>query len=133
MSTSLSLDATPQRTVNRWIQLVAGIIAMAAIANLQYAWTLFTGPLTRNLHASLAAVQVSVCRFRFDGNVVGNRLKATWSIALVRGPCCFSAECWWGQAGLAPAWRPMSRDLFFGMRWAASARVSSTEPPSATR
>ena len=63
MSTSLSLDATPQRTVNRWIQLVAGIIAMAAIANLQYAWTLFTGPLTRNLHASLAAVQVAFAAF----------------------------------------------------------------------
>jgi OFA family oxalate/formate antiporter-like MFS transporter len=49
--------------VNRWIQLVAGIIAMAAIANLQYAWTLFTGPLTRNLHASLAAVQVAFAAF----------------------------------------------------------------------
>ena len=34
----------PSRIVNRWAQLVAGIIAMMAIANLQYAWTLFTKP-----------------------------------------------------------------------------------------
>jgi MFS transporter, OFA family, oxalate/formate antiporter len=38
-------------------QLAACIIAMLAIANLQYAWTLFTIPLTRNLNATLAAVQ----------------------------------------------------------------------------
>jgi OFA family oxalate/formate antiporter-like MFS transporter len=30
---------------------------MLAIANLQYAWTLFTTPLTQSLHATLAAVQ----------------------------------------------------------------------------
>src|SRR5271157_4683112 len=62
MSTSLSLASTP-RTVNRWIQLVAGIVAMAAIANMQYAWTLFTGPLTRSLNTSLAAVQVAFAAF----------------------------------------------------------------------
>lgn len=52
-----------QRVVNRWIQLVAGIVAMMAIANLQYAWTLFTGPLTQSLHATLAAVQVAFSTF----------------------------------------------------------------------
>jgi len=41
----------------RWRQLAACIIAMLAIANLQYAWTLFTIPLKENLHATLAAVQ----------------------------------------------------------------------------
>jgi OFA family oxalate/formate antiporter-like MFS transporter len=51
------------RVVNRWIQLTAGVIAMAAIANLQYAWTLFTTPLTQNLHATLAAVQVAFATF----------------------------------------------------------------------
>ena len=45
------------RIPNRWIQLVAGIIAMMAIANLQYAWTLFTKPIQAHLHASLVAVQ----------------------------------------------------------------------------
>jgi MFS transporter, OFA family, oxalate/formate antiporter len=51
------------RVVNRWIQLIAGIIAMMAIANLQYAWTLFTGPLTSSMHASLAAIQVAFSTF----------------------------------------------------------------------
>ncbi len=31
--------------INRWWQLVAAVVAMMAIANLQYAWTLFTNPL----------------------------------------------------------------------------------------
>jgi OFA family oxalate/formate antiporter-like MFS transporter len=47
----------PSRIINRWAQLVAGIIAMMAIANLQYAWTLFTKPIQAHLHVSLVAVQ----------------------------------------------------------------------------
>ena len=35
----------PSRIPNRWVQLIAGIVAMMAIANLQYAWTRFTKPL----------------------------------------------------------------------------------------
>jgi len=49
--------------VSRWWQLVAAVIAMMAIANLQYAWTLFTVPLTKSLGASLAAVQVAFAAF----------------------------------------------------------------------
>ncbi len=51
--------------VNRWVQMCASIIAMMAIANLQYAWTLFTKPLTSNLHATLAAVQIAFAAFIF--------------------------------------------------------------------
>jgi MFS transporter, OFA family, oxalate/formate antiporter len=44
-----AVSVAPRRSgglvVNRWWQLVAAVIAMMAIANLQYAWTLFTGPL----------------------------------------------------------------------------------------
>ncbi len=47
----------PSRIPNRWVQLIAGIIAMMAIANLQYAWTLFTKPLQAHLHVSLTVVQ----------------------------------------------------------------------------
>lgn len=47
----------PSRIVNRWMQLIAGIIAMMAIANLQYAWTLFTKPMQSHLHVSLTAIQ----------------------------------------------------------------------------
>ena len=54
---------TEPRVVNRWVQMVAGVFAMMAIANLQYAWTLFTKPLMNNLHATLAAVQVTFAAF----------------------------------------------------------------------
>jgi OFA family oxalate/formate antiporter-like MFS transporter len=47
----------PSRIPNRWIQLIAGIVAMMAVANLQYAWTLFTKPIQAHLHVSLVAVQ----------------------------------------------------------------------------
>ena len=59
-ATTASLEP---RVVNRWIQLTAGIIAMMAIANLQYAWTLFTGPLTVGLHTNLVAIQVAFSTF----------------------------------------------------------------------
>jgi MFS transporter, OFA family, oxalate/formate antiporter len=47
----------PSRIPNRWIQLLAGIVAMMAVANLQYAWTLFTKPIQAHLHVTLVAVQ----------------------------------------------------------------------------
>ncbi len=50
---------------DRWVQMCASIIAMMAIANLQYAWTLFTKPLTSSLHATLAAVQIAFAAFIF--------------------------------------------------------------------
>jgi OFA family oxalate/formate antiporter-like MFS transporter len=43
--------------VVRGRQLIACMMAMMAIANLQYAWTLFTTDLTRSMHANLDAVQ----------------------------------------------------------------------------
>ena len=46
----------------RW-QLVACIVAMIAIASPQYAWTLFTGPLTRGLNVQLSDVQVAFTLF----------------------------------------------------------------------
>jgi len=45
--------------VNRWLQLLACVVAMMAIANLQYAWTLFTIPLTESLGAKLWEVQLA--------------------------------------------------------------------------
>ncbi len=50
-------------TVNRWIQLVACIVAMMAIANLQYAWTLFTIPLSESLGAKLSQVSIAFSVF----------------------------------------------------------------------
>jgi OFA family oxalate/formate antiporter-like MFS transporter len=45
------------------MQLVAAIIAMLAISNLQYAWTVFTLPLRTALHASLPEIQVAFSTF----------------------------------------------------------------------
>src|SRR5438046_1038859 len=53
----------PTTLGNRWLQLVAMCIAMAAIANLQYAWTLFTDPITAHYKASLDTVQVAFTVF----------------------------------------------------------------------
>ncbi len=49
--------------VSRWWQLIGCIIMMMAIANLQYAWTLFTIPLTQALKAKLSAVQFAFTLF----------------------------------------------------------------------
>ncbi|HXY06327.1 MAG TPA: oxalate/formate MFS antiporter [Terriglobales bacterium] len=66
MATNVTSIVRPEpKTVNRWVQMCASIIAMMAIANLQYAWTLFTKPLTGSLHATLAAVQVAFAAFIF--------------------------------------------------------------------
>ena len=42
---------------NRWFQLVASLIAMVMIANLQYSWTLFVNPLREANGWTLAEVQ----------------------------------------------------------------------------
>ena len=58
-----TVTAKPELVVSRSWQLVAAVIAMMAIANLQYAWTLFTTPLTQSFSATLAAVQVAFAAF----------------------------------------------------------------------
>jgi len=63
MAVSTASRDFPAPRVNRWVQLLAGIVAMMAIANLQYAWTLFTKPLTVSLHTTLAAIQVAFAGF----------------------------------------------------------------------
>jgi MFS transporter, OFA family, oxalate/formate antiporter len=63
-ATSISAQT---RVANRWAQLFAGVIATMAISNLQYAWILFTKPLTENLHTSLALVQVAFSTFILAG------------------------------------------------------------------
>jgi MFS transporter, OFA family, oxalate/formate antiporter len=48
---------------SRWFILVACSVAMLAIANLQYAWTLFTTDLTKSMHVRLDAVQWTLTFF----------------------------------------------------------------------
>jgi MFS transporter, OFA family, oxalate/formate antiporter len=55
--------STDAPIVNRWMQLTAAIVSMMAIANLQYAWTLFTVPLAESLQTRLSAVQLAFTLF----------------------------------------------------------------------
>lgn len=41
----------------RWVQLVASVVAMIMIANLQYSWTLFVNPMRTEMHWKLTQVQ----------------------------------------------------------------------------
>src|SRR6516165_1089103 len=47
----------------RWRQLIGCIAMMMAIANLQYAWTLFTVPLSESLGVKLSDVQLAFTLF----------------------------------------------------------------------
>jgi OFA family oxalate/formate antiporter-like MFS transporter len=47
----------------RWLQLLFGIICMVMIANLQYGWTLFVGPIDQKYHWGRAAIQVAFSVF----------------------------------------------------------------------
>jgi MFS transporter, OFA family, oxalate/formate antiporter len=48
---------------NRWFQLCASLIAMIMIANLQYSWTLFVGPLQKGTGWKLSDVQFAFTLF----------------------------------------------------------------------
>jgi len=48
---------------NPWVQLIAGIICMVMIANLQYGWTLFVNPIDAKYHWGRAAIQVAFSIF----------------------------------------------------------------------
>src|ERR1700740_999064 len=57
--------AVPSKPVfaNPWTQLIIGIICMAAVANLQYGWTLFVNPLDAKYHWGRASIQVAFTIF----------------------------------------------------------------------
>jgi MFS transporter, OFA family, oxalate/formate antiporter len=63
MSTQASSLIHPSRIMNRWAQLVAGIFAMMAVANLQYAWTIFVDPIQKHMHTTLVEVQGTIALF----------------------------------------------------------------------
>src|SRR6202162_5204496 len=50
-------------TDNRWTILFFSILSMVAVANLQYGWTLFVGPLQKHLGVDAALVQVTFTVF----------------------------------------------------------------------
>lgn len=48
---------------NRWFQLVVGMLCMALVANLQYAWTLFVAPMNARHHWGEASIQLAFSIF----------------------------------------------------------------------
>lgn len=51
-----SNSVTGRRIANRWVQLIAGIVCMVMIANLQYGWTLFVHPIREKFGWDRSAV-----------------------------------------------------------------------------
>jgi len=60
-STEGALPATAR--VNRWVQLVAGVVCMVMIANLQYGWTYFVDPIDAKFHWGRTSIQVAFTIF----------------------------------------------------------------------
>jgi MFS transporter, OFA family, oxalate/formate antiporter len=55
--------AAPSFLGNRWCQLVIGMLCMALVANLQYAWTLFVAPMNARHHWGEASIQLAFAIF----------------------------------------------------------------------
>jgi OFA family oxalate/formate antiporter-like MFS transporter len=60
MTPSTPSSATPP---NRWLQLLIGIVCMAMVANLQYGWTLFVGPIGDKHGWTRPSIQVAFTIF----------------------------------------------------------------------
>jgi OFA family oxalate/formate antiporter-like MFS transporter len=84
---------------NRWFQLVAALIAMIMIANLQYAWTLFVKPMETNTGWRLSDIQFAFTLFI---------LFQTW-IQPLDG---------WLIDKLGPRWFITAAGLLCGLGWA---------------
>ena len=53
----------PLRINTRWFQLVASLIAMIMIANLQYSWTLFVEPMHAGTGWTISDIQWAFTMF----------------------------------------------------------------------
>jgi MFS transporter, OFA family, oxalate/formate antiporter len=58
-----SVQQAPVFWKNRWFQLVVGLLCMALVANLQYAWTLFVAPMHAKHHWDTASIQLAFSIF----------------------------------------------------------------------
>jgi MFS transporter, OFA family, oxalate/formate antiporter len=93
---------------NRWFQLVASVIAMIMIANLQYAWTLFVQPLQRGTGWKLSDIQYAFALFilfqtwvqPLDGWLI-DRMGPRWFIS-VAGLLCGLGWAGMGYAKTLP-------------------------------
>jgi len=53
----------PKTPPGRWAQLGFGVVCMVMIANLQYGWTLFVGPIDAKFHWGRTAIQLAFTLF----------------------------------------------------------------------
>jgi OFA family oxalate/formate antiporter-like MFS transporter len=60
---AMTSQAGASPLANPWVQLIIGIVCMVMIANMQYGWTLFVGPIGAKYHWSKAAIQVAFTIF----------------------------------------------------------------------
>jgi len=91
---------------NRWFQLVASLIAMIMIANLQYAWTLFVGPMQKQTGWALSEIQAAFSMFI---------LFQTW-VQPLDG---------WLVDRLGPRWFITAAGVLCGLGWAGMGYASS--------
>jgi OFA family oxalate/formate antiporter-like MFS transporter len=94
---------------NRWFQLVASLVAMIMIANLQYSWTLFVKPLQTDMGWRLSDIQFAFTLFilfqtwvqPLDGWLI-DRLGPRWFISAA-GLLCGLGWAGMGYATTLPA------------------------------
>ena len=91
---------------NPWLQLAIGVICMAAVANLQYGWTLFVNPIDAKYHWGRASIQVAFTLFV---------LIETWLIP-VEG---------YLVDRFGPRWVVLAGALLVGSAWALNSVASS--------
>lgn len=91
---------------NRWFQLVASLVSMIMIANLQYAWTLFVQPMQAGTGWGLSDIQTAFTLFI---------LCQTW-VQPLDG---------WLIDRLGPRWFITAAGLLCGLGWAGMAYATS--------
>ena len=89
-----------------WIQLVIGIVCMVMIANYQYGWTLFVGPIDSKYHWGRASIQVAFTIFV---------LLETWLVP-VEG---------WLVDRFGPRWIVVVGGVLCGIAWAINSIADS--------
>ena len=106
-------DSSPQATsssssafANPWAQLIIGIICMVMVANLQYGWTLFVGPIGDKFGWSKAAIQTTFTIFV---------LFETWLVP---------AEGYLVDR-FGPRWMIVAGGVLCGISWALNSTASS--------